>query len=87
LVALTTAKLPRREGAATATAAKDAIMVSDAIAFALLGLLVVTVVVVVVLRVDVDCSRFVGELLAAGLHRMVMKLRSGTERAPYPVWG
>jgi len=57
-------------------------MVSDAIAFALLGLLVVTVVVVVVLRVDVDCSRFVGELLAAGLHRMVMKLRS-----PYPVWG
>jgi hypothetical protein len=44
LAALTTAKLPRREGAATATAAKDAIMVSDAIAFALLGLLVVTVV-------------------------------------------
>jgi len=48
---------------------------------------VVTVVVVVVLRVDVDCSRFVGELLAAGLHCMVMKLRSGTETAPYPVWG
>jgi hypothetical protein len=32
LADLTTAKVPRREGAATATAAKDAIMVSDAIA-------------------------------------------------------
>ena len=31
----------------------------------------VTVVVVVVLRVDVDCLRFVEELLAAGLHCMV----------------
>jgi hypothetical protein len=31
LAALATAKVPRREGAAAATAAKDAIMVSDAI--------------------------------------------------------